>query len=81
MIRARVLQGLALASWVASAPALAADEQGEALPEDAFLEFLGGFETADGDWVDPMSLAELDADGESSGDDGASRERDEDDES
>lgn len=54
-------QSLAVAGWFASAPALSADESSDP-PEDAFLEFLGGFETADGEWVDPVALAELDTD-------------------
>lgn len=61
MGRIRMLQGLAVLGWFAGAPALASEEPEQELPGDAFLEFLGGFETADGDWVDPVSLAELDA--------------------
>lgn len=79
MTRARFFQGLAVLGSLAGAPVLA-EEPGEAPPEDAFLEFLGGFETADGDWVDPLSLAELEPDGATAGEDGDSRERDEDDE-
>lgn len=64
MKRAWMLQGLVVAGWVAGAPAFGAEHEND-LPEDAFLEFLGGFEDADGEWVDPMSLAELDANADS----------------
>lgn len=57
--RVKLLHGLAMLGCFAAAPAPGAEQ--DALPEDAFLEFLGGFETADGDWVDPMSLAGLDS--------------------
>ncbi|NNF51583.1 MAG: hypothetical protein HKN59_04010 [Gammaproteobacteria bacterium] len=55
-----LLKGLAAAGCIAVGSVASAEQ--DVLPEDAFLEFLGGFETADGDWVDPMSLAELDGD-------------------
>lgn len=64
MKRARMLQGLAIAGCFAAAPALGTEQ--DAPPEDAFLEFLGGFETADGEWVDPMALAGLDSSDEQS---------------
>ncbi len=56
--RAWMLHALAMAGCLA-APAASGAEQ-DAPPDDAFLEFLGSFETADGDWVDPLTLAGLD---------------------
>lgn len=64
MKRARMLHGLAVLGCFATASALATEQ--DAPPDDAFLEFLGGFETADGDWVDPMTLAGLDSSDEHS---------------
>lgn len=43
-----------LAAWLAAMAA--------APPDPELLEFLGTFETADGEWVDPLALAELDED-------------------
>lgn len=63
MKRARMLRSLAAVGCFVAGSAAAA-ETTAAPPEDAFLEFLGGFETADGEWVDPMALAELEVDGE-----------------
>lgn len=40
---------------VASGQGFAQDEE---LPDDDFLEFLGEWESADGDWVDPLEFAE-----------------------
>ncbi len=78
---ASLWQSLAVAGCVASSPALAADDSSDP-PGDAFLEFLGGFETADGEWVDPVALAELDTDAITAGsDDAAEVDGDEDDES
>lgn len=57
--RMRLIQSLAAVSCFAVGGAAGAES--DATPDDAFLEFLGGFETEDGDWVDPMSLAELDS--------------------
>ncbi|HHQ40824.1 MAG TPA: hypothetical protein ENK20_00850 [Chromatiales bacterium] len=34
----------------------AAQTGGEAAPDEALLEFLGTWETDDGEWVDPFSL-------------------------
>ncbi|HFE38539.1 MAG TPA: hypothetical protein ENK06_09030 [Gammaproteobacteria bacterium] len=41
-------------------PALyAADELNDDQPSLAFLEFLGSFETEDGQWIDPMEIEEM----------------------
>lgn len=53
-----MLHGLAMAGCLAATAVNGAEQ--DAPPDDAFLEFLGGFETADGDWVDPVTLAGLD---------------------
>jgi hypothetical protein len=49
------------AKWLALAIALgwpwqvmAADAGGETPPDEAFLEFLGEWETEDGQWYDPL---------------------------
>lgn len=60
MKRAWVLHGLAVAGWVAGAPAYAAQPDTE-MPDDALLEFLGGAESVDGEWLDPLLLADLEA--------------------
>ncbi len=39
-----------------------AQADGEAAPDEALLEFLGTWETDDGDWVDPFSLLGRDGD-------------------
>ena len=57
--RASLLRSLAALGCIAIGAAAAAEN--DAPPDDAFLEFLGGFETADGEWVDPRSLAELES--------------------
>ncbi len=62
MKRARMLRWLALAGCLAGTPAFAAEPEEEA-PDDAFLEFLAGWEAVDGELIDPVALAELEADG------------------
>lgn len=52
-----LLRSLALAGCMATSAGAAEDQASP--PDDALLEFLGGFETADGEWVDPMTLAGL----------------------
>jgi hypothetical protein len=45
--------------------ALAAEEKESALPSLELLEFLGEFETEDGEWIDPIEIGEIDpSDGE-----------------
>lgn len=46
----------ACASGIFSSSYAAEDEQGNALPDLEFLEFLGQFETDAGEWIDPDSL-------------------------
>ena len=58
----RMLQGLALAGCLAGTPAFSAQPEDEG-PDDAFLEFLAGWEAVDGELIDPVALAELEADG------------------
>ena len=60
--RGSMLQGLAIAGCLAGSPAYAAQDEGE-IPEDALLEFLGGWESVDGELIDPVALADLEAEG------------------
>ena len=52
---------LALTLCVCSAQAQAANEESE--PDMALLEFLGEWETEDGEWLDPTSLEDIDDSG------------------
>lgn len=61
MKRVNLLHGIAIAGWLVAMPGNAASPE-EDLPGDAFLEFLGSWETVDGEWIDPVELAELGAD-------------------
>lgn len=62
MKRTRILQGLAIASWLVGVTGHAAQAEDE-MPDDAFLEFLGGWESVEGEWIDPTALADLEAEG------------------
>ncbi|GAB4300371.1 MAG: hypothetical protein Kow0096_20380 [Thiohalomonadaceae bacterium] len=46
------VEPLALAALLLAAPLVAEEEA----PSPELLEFLGSFETADGQWLDPMDL-------------------------
>ncbi len=52
---------LVLALCVCSAQAQALNEESE--PDMALLEFLGEWETEDGEWLDPTSLEDIDDSG------------------
>ena len=49
---------LAILAWVFSGELGIAQEVNEP-PDDALLEFLGEWESADGEWVDPLEFAEF----------------------
>ena len=59
-VKALILTGLVL---IISTPAIpaepdesAAQTEGQAQPDLELLEFLGGFETQQGEWLDPLDL-------------------------
>lgn len=60
MKRVSMLQGLAIASCLVGGPASAAAPEAE-MPDDTFLEFLGDWESVDGEWIDPVGLADFEA--------------------
>ncbi len=64
--RVSAWRGWVVAGCLLAAPAHAAEtaETPEPLPEDEFLEFLGDWEAVDGEWIDPVALAELESEGE-----------------
>ena len=47
---------LLLACWLAAAAADSGEAAEEAAPDRGLLEFLGRYEDAEGNWVDPLSL-------------------------
>jgi hypothetical protein len=49
-----------LLNLVFAAVAAAADEDSTAMPSMELLEFLGEFQTEDGEWIDPMELSDTD---------------------
>ncbi|PVV11760.1 MAG: hypothetical protein B6D77_06255 [gamma proteobacterium symbiont of Ctena orbiculata] len=51
---------LSLVLFVATGMATAEESSGgtDGLPSMELLEFLGGFDTPEGDWLDPMMLAD-----------------------
>jgi len=45
-----------LLAWASAGAGAATANNKEQLPDLELLEFLGSFETADGEWVDPMEI-------------------------
>lgn len=65
MIRARqAVYFIGLLFWVMQANA---DEEQTELPSMELLEFLGGAENIDGEWVDPLDMIELQSDEQQTG--------------
>lgn len=53
--------GLLLFGLINSLLSYSAASVADEAPSVEFLEFLGQWETPDGEWIDPMALKELDA--------------------
>lgn len=64
--RSLMLNGFAALSCLVC-PAVSGDESENDTPDDAFLEFLGTWENSDGEWIDPLALADIDASRQAAG--------------
>jgi hypothetical protein len=53
------LATIILLNLVFAAVAAAADEDSTDMPSMELLEFLGEFQTEDGEWIDPMELSDM----------------------